>query len=144
MNNIIFVMHYINSAMFLLFASILLGRSYIGLKQNTQYSPKNFNYSLFFISTLYLQMFLGFHLFFAKNSSNTNDMLLNITQTSLRFWPVEHLSTMIFALLIAHFGVILVRKQQESAIKYRLTIIYVGLTLFMVVLSLSSNYWFRF
>jgi hypothetical protein len=57
-----------------------------------------------------------------------------------RFWPIEHIVLMLFALFIANLGLIFSSSTQISREKYRKVLIYYTIAILMIGLSLGSTY----
>lgn len=77
-------------------------------------------WGLFFMISLDLQMLLGLLLYFAL-SPTTEAIMKNFSASMqdpvARFWAVEHICTMIVAVVLAHVGRVLARKATTPASK---------------------------
>lgn len=77
-------------------------------------------WGLFFMISLDLQMLLGLLLYFAL-SPTTEAIMKNFSASMqdpvARFWAVEHIGTMIVAVVLAHVGRVLARKAPTPASK---------------------------
>jgi hypothetical protein len=58
-----------------------------------------------------------------------------VENAKFRFWVVEHLATMIFALMLSQIGWILIRNSSSSRNKFRNTVFYYGISLIIIVIS---------
>ena len=56
----------------------------------------------------------------------------------LRFWAVEHLTTMVLAVALAHIGRVRARRATDSVVRHRLTAIFLGVA---VVAMLFGTPW---
>ncbi|HAF28857.1 MAG TPA: hypothetical protein DCG75_07390 [Bacteroidales bacterium] len=142
---VIKILHYIISATFLIIAVILISRSITGIVKKLKYSFFDRFLSLIFIINLYLQLIFGLILFSNLGSSLGYDYVSadgTVKMVSKRFWPIEHIALMIFALLIANLGFIFSNKSQESKSKYRNVLVYYCLAIVIIAYSLSSIYLF--
>ena len=142
---IIKLVHYIISIAFLVIAFVLIYRSIFGLVKKWKYTLLDKILSSAFIINLYLQLIFGLILFSNLGSSLGYDYVSadgGVKVVSKRFWPIEHIVLMIFALLIANLGFIFSSKSQESRAKYKRVLIYYCLAILMIAYSLSSIYLF--
>ena len=94
-------------------------------------------WGLFLMMALDIQMLLGLVLYLAV-SPNMAPILENfgaaMKDPALRFWAVEHISTMFIAVILAHVGRVLARKALTPAAKRTRLLICFGLaTLLMMV-----------
>ena len=93
-------------------------------------------WSLFAMAALDLQMLLGLLLYLALSPFTTEamkNMSAAMQNPQLRFWAVEHLTSMIVAIVLAHVGRALARKATTpSSIKMRLLICF-GLATILLI-----------
>lgn len=89
-----------------------------------------------FLALLYVQFVTGLALYFflkpdlyARMSSLEEAM----EKSTLRFWAIEHVSLMIFALILSQIGWLFIRELDDRKRKYRAATFYYGFS-FMVVL----------
>jgi hypothetical protein len=59
-----------------------------------------------------------------------------MSNASLRFWAVEHITGMIIGIALAHVGRVKIRKAQTDARRHRLATIYFGLALVAIAVSI--------
>ena len=94
-------------------------------------------WSLFAMAALDLQMLLGLLLYFALSpftAEAMKNMSAAMQNPQLRFWAVEHLTSMIVAIVLAHVGRVLARKAKTpSSIKTRLLICFGLATILLIV-----------
>jgi hypothetical protein len=57
-----------------------------------------------------------------------------------RFWPVEHIVLMLFALFIANLGLIFSNSTEVDREKHRKVIVYYAIAVVLIALSLGSTY----
>src|SRR4249920_3901679 len=85
------------------------------------------------------QMLLGLLLYFVL-SPNTKAILENfgaaMKDPALRFWAVEHLSSMLLAVILAHAGRVLARKAKTADAKRMRLLVCFGLATFLVLLGM--------
>jgi hypothetical protein len=94
---------------------------------------------------LYLQLIFGLILFSNLGSSLGYDYVSadgTVSVVTKRFWPIEHIVLMIFALFIANLGFILSNKSKESKSKYKKVLIYYCLSILLIAYSLGAIYLF--
>jgi hypothetical protein len=89
--------------------------------------------------TLDLQMLLGLVLYLAV-SPNMQPILDNfgaaMKDPALRFWAVEHLTSMLGAVALAHVGRVLARKAKTAAVKRTRLLVCFGLATLLVLLGM--------
>lgn len=143
--HIIKILHYIISTTFLFIAVILIYRSVIGILKNSEYTFFDKILSSAFMIDLYLQLIFGLILFSNLGSSLGYDYVSadgKVSVVTKRFWPIEHIVLMIFALFIANLGFILSNKSKESKSKYKKVLIYYCLSILLIAYSLGAIYFF--
>jgi len=96
-------------------------------------------WGLFAMMALDLQMLLGLVLYLAV-SPNMQPILDNfgaaMKDPALRFWAVEHLSSMLGAVILAHAGRVLARKAKTADAKRTRLLVCFGLATFLVLLGM--------
>ena len=140
-HTIIKLIHSVISVAFAVVAMLLFYRSLKGYFKKLVYSRLDKILSYVFIVNLYLQLIFGF-LLMANPASDQNIAARDITMkmVSRRFWPVEHIVLMLFALFIANLGLIFSNSVQTDREKFRKVLIYYSIAIIMIVLSLGSTY----
>lgn len=139
------ILHYIISSTFVLIAIVLLYRSIVGVLKKKEYKTVDKILSYIFIINLYLQLIFGLILFSNIESSVGYDYVSadgTIKMVSKRFWPIEHIVLMIFALLIANLGFIFSNKIQNGLSKYKKVLTYYSVAILLIAYSLGSIYLF--
>lgn len=133
--------HTVISIIFLIIAIWLLIRSVRGIVKNVIYKRLDKFLSYGFIINLYLQLIFGLILFSnpgsvpGNNYSNAQEALKTVNN---RFWPIEHLVLMLFALFIANLGLILSNQTSLSKEKHKKILVYYFSALLMIAISLSA------
>ena len=134
--------HTMISITFSIIAVWLLVRSLRGIIKGKPYIALDKYLSYGFIITLYLQLIFGLILF-ANPESTTGNNLSGVEGAlklaSKRFWPIEHIVLMLFALLIANLGLIFSSQSQLDKEKHKKIITYYVIALIMIAVSLSTN-----
>ena len=139
------LLHSIISVTLLLISFWVIMRSVQGVIKNKVYTKLDKFLSFAFIVNLYLQLIFGLILFSNLGSSSANGYLggdLASDMVSKRLWPIEHIVLMLFALFIANLGLIISIKSNVDRDKHQKILIYYMVSLFMIALSLSVNYFF--
>lgn len=102
--------------------------------------------SLLFNIGLYFQLILGFVIYFTLRTS-LEGTLWKVPDTendaSLRFWAIEHIALMVLALFLTQLGRIFIKRSQSSRIKFRASLFYHGISLLLILFSLSIALIFR-
>ena len=99
-----------------------------------------------FALALYLQLFLGFVTYFALRTSLEGEFFKipdSANDASLRFWAIEHIALMIFALFLMQIGRLYIRRSGDSFKKFRASLFYNGISLFLILFSVSVALFFR-
>jgi hypothetical protein len=98
-------------------------------------------WGLFMMMALDTQMLLGLILYFALSPFTTQamqDFGAAMKTPQLRFWAVEHVTTMMVAVILAHVGRVLARKATTPASKRTRRLICFGLS---TLLMLAGTPW---
>lgn len=111
-----------------------------GLARKRDYGKGDRGASLTFNVALYFQLFLGFLIYYLLRTSLEGPMWeVPDTQNdaSLRFWAIEHIALMIFALFLTQIGRIFIKRSKESFRKFRASLFYFGTSLFLILFSMT-------
>lgn len=102
--------------------------------------------SMIFNIGLYLQLILGFIIYFTLRTS-LEGALWEVPDTendaSLRFWAIEHIALMIFALFLTQLGRIFIKRATQSIRMFKASVFYYGIALLLILFSLSIALFFR-
>jgi hypothetical protein len=141
-HQIIKMVHTFIGVAFLVIAIWLFYRSLRGFFQNRVYSRFDKVLSYAFIVNLYLQLIFGFVLVLSPAIITAHEMASqdSMKLAARRFWPVEHIVLMLFALFIANLGLILSSSAQKDREKHRKVVIYYSIAVILIALSLGSTY----
>lgn len=135
------MVHTIISGAFPIIAIWLLIRSIRGIRMNIPYTGLDKFLSYGFIINLYLQLIFGLILFTNRGSVVSNDYSSAegaLKMASNRFWPIEHIILMLFALFIANLGLVFSNKSLQSKEKHKKVLIYYVISIVMIAISLSA------
>ncbi len=145
MYDIVIKFHYVISAIFIILALITTVWALIGWIKDIP-CPRSFlRLSWVFIHFLYIQLFTGISLyFFLKPEVDANNISMEeaLQQNSLRFWAIEHVSLMLFALIFSQVGRLIIKQISSDRKKYRAATFYYGIS-FLVVMSSAFMAIFR-
>jgi hypothetical protein len=137
-SNLLKNLHTVISVTFLVIAVWLLVRSVQGFWKNHAFKNLDNLLSYGFIILLYLQLIFGLILFASPNpADNYSNIDGALKMVSRRFWPVEHIVFMLFALFIANIGLIFSNQTKESREKYRKILVYYSIAIAMIAISLA-------
>jgi|SRR5659263_67816 len=139
--SIIKYVHTVISGAFLIFAVWLIIRSVRGIIKNHAYTGFDKFLSYGFIINLYLQLVFGLILFSNHNSAIDNNFSNAegaLKMASNRFWPIEHIVLMLFALFIANLGLILTNQSLSDKEKHKKILTYYVVAILMIATSLIA------
>ena len=135
-----FKIHIVISTITLLAGIATLVTAIHGLISKRSYHRGDFLVSLIFNVALYFQLILGFLIYYLLRS-NLEGSMWNVPDTqndaSLRFWAIEHIALMIFALFLTQLGRVFIKKSNGPFRKFRASLFYFGTSLFLILFSLT-------
>ena len=137
---IIFNLHIVVSFLALLSGILLVARAMIGWTRKKEFVRADLRLSLIFTVSLYAQLILGSGIYYMLRASSDHPILMvppSNDDPSLRFWAIEHIALMIFALLIAQLGRIYIRNSRNSLNRYKASLFYYGIPLVLILFSLG-------
>jgi len=139
-SNIMKSLHTMISGTLSIIAVWLVIRSLRGIFRNLPYIALDKYLSYGFIIALYLQLIFGLILFAnpgdVQGSAGVQDAM---KLASKRFWPIEHIVLMLFALLIANLGLIFSSQSRIDKDKHKKVLVYYMIALIMIAVSLGAN-----
>lgn len=142
MYDIVIRFHFVISSLFVILAFIVVIWSTIGWIKKLNYSKVFNRLSFFFLHLLYLQLITGIVLyFFLKPDPDSGSLTLEeaMNQSSMRFWAIEHVSLMIFALILSQIGRFILKESTMDRKKYRSATLYFGISLVVVLSSAAVS-----
>jgi len=95
---------------------------------------------------LYLQLVLGFITYFTLRTSLEGpfwEVPDTENDASLRFWAIEHIALMTFALFLTQLGRIFIRKSTNPVRKFKASLFYYGISIILILFSVSIALFFR-
>jgi hypothetical protein len=125
---------------------VTVTRSIIGWSIQKDYTRFDFGFSLLFTIALYLQLLLGFIIYVMLRASIDNpafEVPSASNDASLRFWAIEHIALMIFALFLTQLGRIYIKKSTSPLNRFKASVFYYGTSLALILFSLGIALLFK-
>ncbi len=141
-----FKIHIIISSITLLAGIFTAALSIQGWMKQRTYSRLDEAVSMTFNIALYLQLILGFIIYFTLRTSLEGpfwEVPNTENDASLRFWAIEHIALMIFALFLTQLGRLFIRKSSSAVRKFKASLFYYGVSLLLILFSVSIALFFR-
>ena len=110
-------------------------KSMIGLFAGTNYTRFDKILAVSFVGMMHLQLLIGLVLYFIYSPFITYNMSDQVS----RFWSVEHLALMLFAVVAAQVGRSISKKTQDAQVKFRFQSIFFGMSLVLMILGIPWN-----
>jgi len=140
-----FNIHIFVSAITLGSGFLVIARSIRGWAGKRTYGKTDRVASLVYTLALYMQLVLGFIIYFTLRTTLEGDFW-NVPDTkndaSLRFWAIEHIALMIFALFLTQLGRTFIRKSNMAVLKFRASLFYYGVSMLLILFSVSIALFF--
>ena len=135
-----FKIHIVISSITLLAGIATIALSVQGIIRKREYGRSDFGVSMVFNVALYFQLILGFLIYYLLRTALEGPMWeVPDTQNdaSLRFWAIEHIALMIFALFLTQLGRAFIKKSKGSFRKFRASLFYFGASLLLILFSMT-------
>ena len=135
-----FKIHIVISSITLLAGIATIALSVQGIIRKRDYGRGDFGVSMVFNVALYFQLILGFLIYYLLRTAQEGPMWeVPDTQNdaSLRFWAIEHIALMIFALFLTQLGRAFIKKSKGSFRKLRASLFYFGASLLLILFSMT-------
>jgi hypothetical protein len=141
-----FNIHIVISTITLVAGILTVVLSLHGLVRKRVYTKWDVGVSIAFNIALYFQLILGFIIYFTLRTS-LEGQFWEVPNTendaSLRFWAIEHIALMIFALFLTQLGRLFIRKTHIEFRKFKASLFYYGSSLLLILFSVSIALFFR-
>ena len=145
------ILHNLLRWLVLLFAFWTLISAISGMAGKKEYTANDGRANFFFMLSMDIQLLIGLILYFSngwfERLKNLGD---NMKDSMLRFFTMEHALLMIIAWILVHAGRISVKKAATSPAKFKKTLIYFGIALLLILISIPWPFreavakpWFR-
>ncbi len=143
---IAFNIHIYISTITLLSGIMTIVLSILGLTKKRDYSRIDGWTAVVFSIGLNFQLILGFIIYFTLRT-NLEGAMWHVADTendaSLRFWAIEHIALMIFALFLTQMGRVFIKRTTQHIRKFRASMFYYGTALLLILFSVSIALFFR-
>lgn len=141
-----FKIHIVISSITLLAGIATVALSVQGLIRKRDYGRIDSRVSSAFNVALYFQLILGSVIYFLLRTSLEGpvwEVPNTQNDASLRFWAIEHIALMIFALFLTQLGRAFIKKSKGSFRQFRASIFYFGMSLLLILFSVGMALFFR-
>jgi hypothetical protein len=139
MYSAVLILHSLLRWIVLITGVLAIARSLPGWGGNKPWTSGDDAAGKWFISSVDLQLLLGLLLYFALSPLTRGglaDFAGAMRAPALRFWMVEHAMGMVLAVVLAHVGRVLIRKTRDTGAKHKRAVIFFGLALLLILLSI--------
>ncbi len=113
-------------------------KAFSGMSAGRNFSKGDMKRGLFTMISLHIQLVLGFILYFGKGWSSMLGNADAMANTVMRFFSLEHMATMLIAVILGTLGHSLSKRASDDRIKFKRQAIWFTVSL---VLILSSIPW---
>jgi uncharacterized membrane protein len=119
----------------LVFAAIYaIYRAVSGLQNKTPYTSADNKASVFLIAFVHTQLVLGLLLYFVF--SPWTSLPMNMKDSVIRFWKVEHIAVMVIAVVLFQLGRTFSKKATEDIQKHKKAAIFYGIAFVLMMASI--------
>lgn len=119
----------------LLAAVLAVLKSIVGLFGGSKYGKFDRIIAPSFVGLMHLQFLIGLILYFFL-SPYTSNFSFNMSDEVIRFWSVEHLALMLFAVVAAQVGRSISKKTDDAQVKFRFQSIFFGMSLVLMIIGI--------
>ena len=138
--SVAFKIHIFISSITLLAGIFTIALTIQGMITKREYGKRDFALSVIFNVALYFQLILGFLIYYLLRST-LEGPLWEVPDTqndaSLRFWAIEHIALMIFALFLTQLGRVYIKRSKGPSRKFRASLFYFGTSLLLILFSVG-------
>jgi hypothetical protein len=132
----------------LILAIIVIVQSWIGWQNGQNFTNGHRKMSLFLLIASHLQLILGLLLYFVYSPNGMKAFEQGVgfvmTDSNLRFWAVEHISTMLIAIVLIQIGYSKAKRATDSVLKHKHLAIFTTIGIVLILLRISWTPLFRF
>ncbi len=113
-------------------------RSLMGWLNKSEYSPLDNKLSLFSLISAHIQLIIGFILYFVSPivSAGLADIGGAMKEPTLRFWTIEHMSVMFFAIVLITLGRSLSKRAADDTDKHKKVALFFGFGLLLILMRI--------
>ncbi len=129
-----FLLHLHSGLRWLILVAVIIAvlKSLVGLFGGGEYKKFDKIVAVSFVGMMHLQLVIGLVLYFFYSPFVT----YNMTDQNSRFWSVEHIALMLFAVAAAQIGRSISKKTQDAQVKFRFQSIFFGISLILMLLGI--------
>ncbi len=121
----------------LILGLVVVVKSILGWQGSRPYLSADRGLASGFLGTIHLQLVLGLILYFIGDKGlaliQANGMGAVMKDSTLRFWAVEHITTMIIAVVVATIGSSKVKRASEPTRKHKQAALFFGIALLLIL-----------
>lgn len=110
-------------------------KSIIGLFSGGKYGKFDNILAASYVGMMHLQFLTGLILYLFL-SPMTSNFTFNMSDPTIRFWSVEHLTVMLFAVAAAQIGRSISKKSDDAQVKFRFQAIFFGISLVLILVGI--------
>lgn len=139
MYNFLLHFHSINRWLVLIFALLVLVRSFTGWQNRRAYIKTDNLFHTIFIGVVHLQFLTGILLYFVFSPVTQQafaDFGASMKNSSLRFWAVEHIALNLIGVILAQVGRTLSKKASSDVLKHKRAFIYTLIAIIIILLAI--------
>ena len=122
----------------LLFAVALI-MALFGLFGRRSYTEANRKVNLFSMISAHIQLLTGLILYFVSPKVMYSNMAVAMKDPIIRYWTVEHLVMMLFAVILITIGHSRSKKAIDAVNKHRAIALFYGLALLVILLAIYQS-----
>lgn len=144
MYDVVLALHSWSRWLVVIFGLIALYRTFVGWRNRRPYLGADNGMAAAFVGSMHLQLLLGLILYFGLSpvaKAATQNMGAAMKNPELRFWGVEHIATMILAVIIAQIGRSLSKKAINPVSKHKKAFIWFAVALVLILLMIPWGIW---
>lgn len=123
----------------LLLLVLTIVQALVGWFGKKPYSETNRKLNLFGLIFAHIQLLVGLILYFYSPFVKLGEMAATMKDASLRYWTVEHLVMMIFAVVLITVGHSKSKKAADAVLKHRTVAIFYGLALVIILAAIVQS-----
>ncbi len=129
-----FLLHAHSGLRWLILVAVIIAvlKSMVGLFAGSNYTKFDKIVAVAFVGMMHLQLLIGLVLYFFYSPFITYNMSDQVS----RFWSVEHLALMLFAVAAAQVGRSISKKTTDAQVKFRFQSIFFGMSLILMLLGI--------
>ncbi|OON68663.1 hypothetical protein [Hymenobacter sp. CRA2] len=128
----------------LIFGIIAFLRALSGWLGRKPYTGADNGMGAAFVGSMHLQLLLGLILYFGASpfaARAMENMGAAMKDAELRFWGVEHIVTMVLAVVAAQIGRSTSKKAADAVLKHKRAAIWFGIAILLVLLMIPWGIW---